>query len=217
MRVSRWTIAFAATLALGFGAATSSARADEVLTGDPGPTYYPVGGYSSYFNYDWSYGGSQQDWGIPGVDAGTTPYLGSSPAYGLTLTFTGEAPISASSIAIGNGAACAGSTGGGTTFCTISPTDIWEAFLVGPDTIEFLAQNSAYYLLPGQYFFVNVFFNQTGYGPDPASVTMTFDPTFSPTPTPVPAALPLLASGLAGLGLLGWRRNKKQKAKLAAA
>jgi hypothetical protein len=28
-------------------------------------------------------------------------------------------------------------------------------------------------------------------------------------PTSLPAALPLFATGLAGLGLLGWRRKKK--------
>ena len=33
--------------------------------------------------------------------------------------------------------------------------------------------------------------------------------------TPLPAALPLFATGLGGLGLLGWRR--KRKAKVAAA
>ena len=31
----------------------------------------------------------------------------------------------------------------------------------------------------------------------------------SGTPTPLPAALPLFATGLAGLGLLGWRRKRK--------
>ena len=29
------------------------------------------------------------------------------------------------------------------------------------------------------------------------------------TQTPLPAALPLFATGLAGLGLLGWRRKRK--------
>jgi hypothetical protein len=33
--------------------------------------------------------------------------------------------------------------------------------------------------------------------------------TFTPIdPVPLPAALPLFATGLAGLGLLGWRRKK---------
>ena len=32
------------------------------------------------------------------------------------------------------------------------------------------------------------------------------------TNTPLPAALPLFATGLAGLGLLGWRRKRKAQA-----
>jgi hypothetical protein len=35
------------------------------------------------------------------------------------------------------------------------------------------------------------------------------------TNTPLPAALPLFATGLAGLGLLGWRRKKKAQAAAA--
>jgi hypothetical protein len=31
-------------------------------------------------------------------------------------------------------------------------------------------------------------------------------------PTPLPAALPLFATGLGALGLLGWRRKRKQAA-----
>ena len=36
-------------------------------------------------------------------------------------------------------------------------------------------------------------------------------------PTPLPAALPLFASGLGALGLLGWRRKRKNAAAIAAA
>jgi hypothetical protein len=34
----------------------------------------------------------------------------------------------------------------------------------------------------------------------------------TPTTTPLPAALPLFATGLGGLGLLGWRRKRKARA-----
>jgi hypothetical protein len=34
--------------------------------------------------------------------------------------------------------------------------------------------------------------------------------------TPLPAALPLFATGLGGLGLLGWRRKRKASAAIAA-
>ena len=38
-----------------------------------------------------------------------------------------------------------------------------------------------------------------------------------PAATPLPAALPLFATGLGALGLLGWRRNRKNAAAIAAA
>jgi hypothetical protein len=40
-----------------------------------------------------------------------------------------------------------------------------------------------------------------------AAVLNTF--TIQIGPVPLPATLPLFATGLAGLGLLGWRRKKK--------
>ena len=38
----------------------------------------------------------------------------------------------------------------------------------------------------------------------------------APSAVPLPAALPLFASGLGALGLLGWRRKRKNAAALAA-
>jgi hypothetical protein len=46
-------------------------------------------------------------------------------------------------------------------------------------------------------------------GTSPVTNGQVFDATFGTTAAvPLPAALPLFASGLAGLGLLGWRRKK---------
>ena len=43
--------------------------------------------------------------------------------------------------------------------------------------------------------------------------TIDFDPlTLQLTQTPIPATLPLFATGLGGLGLLGWRRKRKAEA-----
>jgi hypothetical protein len=43
------------------------------------------------------------------------------------------------------------------------------------------------------------------------SLTQAFSGA-TPPPVPLPATLPLFATGLAGLGLLGWRRKKKAAA-----
>jgi hypothetical protein len=164
--------------------------------------YAVTAAYPQAFNYDFQYGGTQPDWGMPGVDAGLTPYLGSAPAYGFVVSFTGEGPILPGSVQLGNASACTGSTGGGTTFCTGG--DIWQAFQTGPDTIQFLAQSPAYYLAPGADFFVNVFFSSDPPGP---TATFSFNPDFDPTPTPLPSAFWLFATALAGLVGYAWRRK----------
>jgi hypothetical protein len=128
-------------------------------------------------------------------------------AFGFDIAFTGGGTVDAASINIGNGAACHGSSAGGTTFCNAStnPNDIWQAFLVGPDTIDFLAQNATFDLATDEDYFVNVFFD----GTTPTGFAGAWLTSFSPNPTPLPAALPLFATGLGALGLLGWRRKRK--------
>jgi probable HAF family extracellular repeat protein len=65
---------------------------------------------------------------------------------------------------------------------------------------------------------INSFGQIVGYGSDSSgnwdAVLLT--PTSSVSATPIPAALPLFASGLGALGLLGWRRKRKQVVELAA-
>lgn len=153
------------------------------------------------------------NWGSPGVSAGTTLYLGAEAAFGLDLVFSGVGPIDAQSIITGNAGACVGSSGGGTTFCNdpFGTTGIWQAFKTADNAISFRAQDVSQILDPGESFFVNVFFLLLG--DEPAS-TIEFKgewiTSFSPEPVPVPAALPLLASGLGALGVMGWRRKRKQ-------
>jgi hypothetical protein len=46
----------------------------------------------------------------------------------------------------------------------------------------------------------------------PLTVAESLSPFDAPSTTPLPAALPLLASGLAGIGVMGWRRKRKHTA-----
>jgi len=155
--------------------------------------------------------GYLNDWGTPGIGAGVVPYGESSAAYGIIVTFAGGGAIDAASIGIGSSAACVGSTGGGTTACTISPIDPWEAFQTAPDTIEFLAQSPTSNLTIGQDYFVNVFFD----GATPTSFTGEWLTNYTPTPIPTSSSVPEPASlALVGVGLLAAlaaRRKAKQQ------
>jgi hypothetical protein len=194
-------------VALAYGAPTESAHAVGFVCG---------GSAAGIFDADRAPcgNGTQEDWGIPGVGRGTIAYSGTVPAYGFEVSFAGVGDIDANSIAIGNAAGCIGSTGGGTTFCTIgSPNDIWEAFQTGPKSIDFLAQNSNFFLSPGQQFFVNVFFTA-----DPMGATFQFIDTFSPNlaSTPLPSTWLMLLCGMMLLGYYACRGIKNQSVVLTA-
>jgi hypothetical protein len=184
------------------GALVGTARADYTFSGS-GSSGHLVGVSETWlFNADGGAAttGYLNNWGSPGVGAGVVAYGETSPAFGFTITFAGGSAINAASVTIGNGANCLGSTAGGSTFCTIGPTDIWQAFQTGPDTIDFLAQNSTFDLVNGQNYFVNIFFN----GATPTSFTGAWLTSFTPVPpgtTPEPSSLLLLAT--AALGLAG--------------
>lgn len=190
--------------------ATPVAHADYVFSGSGNSGALNGSAESWIFNAD---GGSTStgnldNWGSPGVGEGVTGYSRPDSAFGMSITFNG-ATINANSIAIGNGADCAGSTQGGTTLCTITPRNIWEAFLTTPGTIEFRAQDPSFFLTQGQSYFVNIFFD----GIAPTSFTGRWLTEFSPNPNPVgvpePASIAMFGTGLFGLGLVLMLRRRR--------
>jgi hypothetical protein len=63
----------------------------------------------------------------------------------------------------------------------------------------------------------SLFVNWEGAGGDVGdTITLTFTVAGHVGATPIPATLPLFATGLSGLGLLGWRRKRKNAAAIAA-
>jgi hypothetical protein len=186
----------------------SAAQADYSFSGSGSSGTLVAPSETWTFNAD---GGAAQtdylnNWGSPGVGLSVTQYGEVDAAFGMLLTFTGGGTINAASVGIGNSADCAGTTTGGTTFCTISPNDIWLASITGPSSISFLAQDSSFFLTQGQSYFVNVFFD----GDTPTSFTGSWLTSFTPSvPEPSTWAMMLLGFGAIGFSMR-WRKRSSQ-------
>lgn len=206
MRLGLWAPAVIGMLAW---AAAPAAHADYLFSGSGTSGYLDGSAERWSFNHDGGAAatGYLNNWGSPGVGAGVATYSQADDAFGMTITFSGGGPINAASVTVGNGAGCTGSTAGGTTFCTLSGTrDIWQAFITGPDTIQFLAQDSSFFLSPGHSYFVNIFFD----GDTPSSFTGNWLTSFSPNPVPEPGSIAMFGAGLLGLGLVLTLRRRRR-------
>jgi hypothetical protein len=100
---------------------------------------------------------------------------------------------------------------------TRSAAGLFSIFVNGTLALSFLDSTSlTTFSGPNNviYFFMDDFQSLANYpnSPEAGSGLITF---IEVTSTPLPAALPLFATGLAALGLLGWRRTRKSAALLA--
>lgn len=68
-----------------------------------------------------------------------------------------------------------------------------------------------------EFSFGNYFFSNNTVSIDDGTHLIACNDCVSISSTPIPAALPLFASGLGAMGLLGWRRKRKNIAAIAAA
>ena len=141
---------------------------------------------------------NQDGWGTPGVNLGTLIWPTLDNIIDFHIQF--ELPLDVD-VVFQQAANCAGSSGGGTTFCSSPFGTPWTAVSDGADAISFYAP-AGEQLNIGESFFVNVFFTggqEVDFG--------SFQGSWSTAAVPEPASIALLGLGLAALGVA---RRRKQ-------
>ncbi len=171
------------------------AGADYVFigSGTSGALVSPAETWTNNFDGGAAATGFHDNRGSPGVFAGTVPYGQTQSAIGFEITFAAGAVITASTITTTNFGLLE------TTFWNTSSGDVWTPSLIGPNSIEFLAPNPSAYLMTGQSYFVNVYFDT----PAPTSFSGSFI-----TAVPEVSTWAMMILGFAGLGFMTYRRRK---------
>jgi len=143
---------------------------------------------------------SSFNWGTPGVGLGFETWNGTIPVEDFTITFSFANGVQITNLE--TGPTCG--TGNETVFCEASGTLIpWTPVLSNNGATVTFTAPSPLMLLPGDSFFINIFFN----GDEGSSVT--FRGGWSQETVPEPFTLGLTASGLLMLAVRHRRRFPK--------
>jgi PEP-CTERM motif len=176
-------------------------------------TFYSPGGSSGILDpadgsEPWTYGSftpilnasgvstTDVGWGSPGVSRGYTAYNGPGSASDFEITFA-TATLDFAQIAQGMAMGCAGSEGGGTTFC--GPNGQWAATSWTANSITFTGPPGTD-MKEGQDYFVNIMLLDGGSGSG-------FNGAWTGT-IPEPATWAMMLMGFAGLGYAGYRKAR---------
>jgi len=221
MTKTRITAATAVAFALSIAQASATVISSTFDTGDDGwHAYDPTGDYTS----TWHSSGGNPDGFLDGIETdpqggvgyfiAPSKFLGNLSAYaGGTLTYDFKVIVGAdynyfdaADVIISNGATSV------SWDPNINPVGYgWYTFQVQlteanfGSNLAFILSNVTELQIRGEFI---------SYSEEEGLDNVLLA---TPSQTPLPAALPLFATGLGGLGLLGWRRKRKNTAALAAA
>ena len=159
---------------------------------------------SDYFGNAWSWNnngaGGNSVWGVPGLGSGIVTYTGANASDNFEITFL--LPVFGTTSVIDQ----TPSTGG--SYNTQTRLSVFDAGTWTEWTPTFINGNSVAFfggtIKSGDSFYVNVAFT----GSDLSGANAGFSATWSAGAVPEPSTWAMMLAGFAGLGFVGYRRNK---------